>query len=121
MAGIEASKGNLDDAAADVDKGAKGVSAADRGKLLDAYNAMGDDYQNAGKMDKAVPYFSKAIAEGFDTQTEYARISIAMCFAQSNKLAQAKPYLEALLKMPHPTPEYAAQAKQLLAAINAQK
>ena len=121
LAGIEASMGDVDVAAGRVDQAAKSVTPANRGKLLDAYNAIGDGYQNGGKLDKAIPYFTKAIAPGFDSQSAYARISIAACYMQSNKLSEAKPYLEALVKMPNASKEYVDQAKEMLAMISKSK
>jgi len=117
LAGIEASMGNPDAAATRIDTAAKSATDANKGKLLDAYNAVGDGYQNAGQMEKAIPYFEKAVVKGFDRQTAYARISIAACLAQSGKYAKAKTYLEALLKMNNAPKEYTDQAKQMLEAI----
>jgi len=118
LAGIEASMGNTEVAAGYLDSASKAVTPAKQGKLLDAYNAVGDGYQNANQFDKAVSYFTKAIAPGFDSQTAYARISIAVCYSQSGKMEKAKPILEALLKMPNAPKEYADQGKAMLAAIN---
>ncbi len=117
LAGVEADMGNLESAASHLSAAEKSANTAHKGKLLDAFNAVGDGYQNAGKMDNAIPYFEKAIAPGFDTQAAYARISIAVCYAQSGKLASAKPYAEALLKMPHAPKEFVDQAKSMLDAI----
>jgi len=121
MAGLEASMGNTDAAATYVNTAAPLVTKPRQGKLLDAYNAVGDGYQNGGKVDQAIPYFKRAIVAGFDTQTAYARISIAACYAQSNRLAEAKPYAEAILKMSNPPKEYADQAKMMLDMIKKSK
>jgi thiol-disulfide isomerase/thioredoxin len=118
LAGVEASMGNPDVAAGYVDRASKSGASAKTGKLLDAYNAVGDGYQNSNQLDKAISYFTKAIAPSFDSQAAYARISIAVCYASSGKLPQAKPYLEALVKMTNAPKEYTDQAKQMLEAIN---
>ncbi|MDR3692734.1 MAG: thioredoxin family protein [Fimbriimonas sp.] len=114
MAGIEASMGNADAAAKDVDLAAKSVTGTNRGKLLTAYNNVGDGYQNTNQYDKAIPYFSKAIVAGFDDQSAYARISIAVCYASTGKIASAKPFLQDLLKMDKAPKEYVDQAKDML-------
>jgi len=114
MAGIEGATGNADGAATEADTAAKAVKPTNRGRLLDAYNAVGDAYQNSMQFDKAIPYFTKAISDGFDNQSAYARISIAVCYLSSGKTEQAKPYLEALIKMPKAPKEYADQARQML-------
>lgn len=120
MAGIEASIGNADKAATLVDRAARSATPSQRGKMLDAYSAVGDGYQNSGQFDKAVGYFKKSIDVAYPRQTAYARISIAACLAQSNKAKDAVPYLEALLKMSDAPKEYLDQARQMLAAIKAQ-
>jgi len=89
----------------------------------DAYNAAGDAFQNAAdsatspNLDKAIGYFQKAIATTLPHQTAYARISIAECYLQGNKPAQAKPFLQALVDMGKDAGEYATQAKQILDQI----
>jgi thioredoxin-related protein len=118
LAGIEASMGNVEVAAKYLAAANPSVTSANRGKYLDACNAVGDGYQNAGQFDKAIGYFTKAIVDGFDAQSAYARISIAVCYASSGKPTEAKPYLEALINMPNGPKEYVDQAKQMLAALN---
>jgi len=120
MAGIEASMGNVDTAAGYLDKVPKSVTGPKLGKLLDAYNAVGDGYQNSNKFDKAIGYFTKAISPNFPAQAAYARISIAVCYGQSGRLVQAKPYLQALLKMNNAPKEYSDQAKGMMQAIDSQ-
>jgi len=117
MASIESSMGNTDKAATCLAAAEKSATAANRGKLLDAYNAVGDGYQNVNSFDKAITYFSKAIDPAFDNQSAYARISIAVCYASTGKMKDAKPYLEALLGMKNAPAEYVTQAKQMLATI----
>ncbi len=86
MSGIDASTGDLKRALAkSVNAVPTGVTGAKRGKLLDAYNAVGDGYQNANQFDKAIAFFSKAIDPKFSTQTAYARISIAVCYLSAGK------------------------------------
>jgi len=121
MASIDASTGDTSAAARFVDSAPTGVTGAKRGKLLAAYNAVGDGFQNSNQYDKAITYFSKAIDPKFTSQTAYARISIAVCYLSSGKKEEAKPYLEALLKMHGAPKEYVDQAKQTLAQINGMK
>lgn len=117
LASAEASQGRLDKASADL-AAAESAKVTHKEILLDAYNAVGDGYQNAGKFDQAISVFKKAISQGFEKQSAYARISIAICFATSNRLADAKPFLEDLIKQKEAPKEYVNQANQMLKAIN---
>ncbi len=120
MATLEAARGNTDAAVGYVDQAAHVRTGTSEGRLLDAYNAVGDAYQNDNQFDKAISYFSKAIVPGFDKQSTYARISIAVCYLSSNRVAEAKPYAEAVLKVPNAPKEYTDQAQQILKVIKAQ-
>ena len=117
LAGVEAGKGDLEAATKHLDTAADIAGSGDKVKLLDTYNAVGDGYQNASLYEKAISHFGKAIADGYDKQSGYARISIASCLASMNRLAEAKPYLEALIKQKTASKEYLDQAKAMLAAI----
>lgn len=116
LAGIYASLGDMKKAASLVDGAAGSVPADKKGKLIDAYNALGDGYQNDGQLDKAVPYFEKAIDAGFPTQAAYARISIAVCYMGMNKPKLAVPVLEDLLKMGKEADDYRSDAQKMLDA-----
>lgn len=116
LAGIRAGIGETDKAAALVDKAAKVAPAGKKESLLDAYNAVGDGFQNDNQMTKAIPYFEKAIDSAFPKQAAYARVSISFCYFGNQEPKKAIPYLEALLKMGKEADEYRDQAKQMLAA-----
>ncbi|HTQ08795.1 MAG TPA: thioredoxin fold domain-containing protein [Fimbriimonadaceae bacterium] len=116
LAGVYASTGNVDKAAELTDRASKIAGESSKGKLLDAYNAVGDGYQNASDLDKAIPFFKRAIDPAFPTQSAYARISISVCYLQANKPSEAIPYLKALLDMGKEADQYRDQAKQMLAA-----
>ena len=117
LASTEASQGDLDAAATHLATAASNAKASDKVTLLDATNAVGDGFQNANQFEKAIGFFSKAIVDGYDKQSAYARISIASCLASMNRLAEAKPYLEALLKQKSAPKEYTDQANAMLKAI----
>lgn len=116
LAGVYSTTGNLTKAAELTDRAAKVAKPGDTGKLLDAYNAAGDGFQNANDIAKALGYFEKAINPRFPKQAAYARVSIAACYLQEQKPKNAVPYLQALLKMGKEADEYRDQAKQMLAA-----
>ena len=118
LASIDAATGDFVAAAKLVDQAAAGVTPANKGQLLTAYNAVGDGFQNGGELLKAVPYFIKAIDEAFPDQTAYARISIAECYAQAKEPKLAVPYLKALLQAGVGPKEYLDQAKTMLAALD---
>lgn len=120
IANIDAATGDADAAAASVDKAAAQVTPATRGLLLTAYNAVGDGYQNSGDFAKAIPYFGKAICKGFGEQGAYARISIAMCYAQAGTPNLAVPYLKDLLHAGVGPKEYLDQARAMLDQISKQ-
>ena len=118
MAGIDAATGDPTAAAELVDKAASAADAANKGKLLTAYNAVGDGFQNSGQVAKAIPYFTKAIDAAFPDQTAYARISIAECYAQAGTPKLAIPFLQDLLKAGVGPKEYLDQAKAMLAQFS---
>lgn len=116
LAGIQAGIGETAKAAALVDQAAKVAPANKKESLLDAYNAVGDGFQNDDQMAKAIPCFEKAIDSAFPKQAAYARVSISFCYFGSQEPKKAIPYLEALLKMGKEADEYRDQARQMLAA-----
>ncbi|MHB8636678.1 MAG: thioredoxin fold domain-containing protein [Fimbriimonadaceae bacterium] len=117
LASIDASMGDVATAASYADRAAAAVSARNKGKLLSTYNDIGDAFQNASQFDKAIGYFQKAIDPAFPDQTAYARISVAVCYAQAGQPKLAVPFLKALMAMSGAPKEYLDQAKQLLAQI----
>ena len=118
MASIEASTGDAAAAAGYVGRAPTSVSGPKRAKLLDAYNAVGDGFQNSNKFDKAITYFMKAVDPEFSDQTAYARISIAECYAQAGTPKLAVPFLKALISSGAGPKEYLDQAKAMLAQID---
>ncbi|HWA83016.1 MAG TPA: thioredoxin fold domain-containing protein [Fimbriimonadaceae bacterium] len=116
LATLNAGIGESAKAADYVNRAAKAASAAQKGALLDAYNAVGDGFQNDEKFGDAVPYFQKAIDPAFPKQSAYARISLAVCYLSSRENKKAIPYLQDLLKMGKEADEYRDQAKQMLEA-----
>jgi len=115
LAGVYASTGEVEKAGAMVDRAAK-ISGSSESKLLDAYNAVGDGYQNGNQIPTAVTYFKRAIKSNFPKQAAYARISLAACYFQMQQPSEAVPYLQALLAMGKGADPYRDQAKQMLAA-----
>lgn len=115
MAGVEAATGNVTQAASLVAKAAPLATADTKGQLLTAYNAVGDGFQNANKLPEAIAQFQKAIEPGYPNQAEYARISIAVCYAQIGTPKLAIPYLKDLLHAGVGPKEDLAQAKAMLA------
>src|SRR5579862_7242498 len=99
LAGVYAATGSIDKAAALTDRAANVVGDTMRSRMLDAYNVVGDGYQNDNQIPKAIPYFQKAIDPNHPKQAAYARISLATCYFASQQPKQAVPYLESLLKM----------------------
>jgi tetratricopeptide (TPR) repeat protein len=72
------------------------------GDLATAYNAVGDSYQEQQKFDRAISLFRKAVTTGKTPRDiAYARVSIAACYLTQGKAAEAKPEIEAVLKMPN--------------------
>ena len=118
MSGIDAATGEFVAAGELVLRAAAASTPAQKGALLSAYNAVGDGFQNGGQLDKAIPFFLKAIDPGFPEQTAYARISVAECYAQAGKPKAAIPYLKDLLKAGVGPKEYLDQAKAMLAQID---
>lgn len=89
--------------------------------LADAYNGVGDLYQNQNKFDDAIPYFQKAVSTGKDpAKVVYAHVSIAVCYLSQNKAKLAIPEAEAALAVKGISDEDAKQAQQLLDAAKKQ-
>ena len=56
----------------------------------DLMNGVGDMYQNANKIDQAIPYFESAAASGADVgKVAYALYSEGYCYLTVNKAQQA--------------------------------
>ena len=118
MAGIDGVMGDATTASQLVDKAAAAVTDANRGKLLTAYNAVGDALQNDSSFAAAITYFKKAIVSGFTEQPAYARISIAVCYVQAGTPKDAIPFLKDLIHAGVGPKEYLDQAKQMLAQLD---
>ncbi|HZT44016.1 MAG TPA: tetratricopeptide repeat protein [Chthonomonadaceae bacterium] len=92
-----------------------------KGYLTKAYNALGDDHQNQGQFDKAIPLFRKAADTGKKPDdVAYARMSIAVCYLQQNKLSEAVPDLKAVAAMPDAPKDLKDQAQAILNQIQKQ-
>ncbi|HVT13880.1 MAG TPA: thioredoxin fold domain-containing protein [Fimbriimonadaceae bacterium] len=116
LATLDAGLGDTATATNLVGRAAKVAKASQKGALLDAYNAVGDGFQNDEKYDGAVPYFEKAIDPAFPKQAAYARISLGVCYLSLRENKKAQVVLQQLLKMGKEADEYRDQAKQMLAA-----
>jgi thiol-disulfide isomerase/thioredoxin len=117
LAGIDATMGDFDGAAALVDRAMGAATPATKGALLDGYNAVGDGFQNAGQFDKAIGYFQDAIDPAFPKQTAYARVSLASCYLSTNQPAKAEPILRDLLGMGSAADSYRKDAQSMLDMI----
>lgn len=101
LAAIQHQRGNAARAAELLAQGEKLDPQNAKGQLTRAYNAVGDDLQEAGAIDKALPMFRKAAdTAGKDDEAKgYALVSIAVCLASQQKFAEAIPEVEAALKL----------------------
>jgi thioredoxin-related protein len=87
-------------------------------ELAKAYNAIGDSYQIAQKLDKAIPLFQKAAKVGKDPHdVSYAHISLAACYLTQGNIKSARPEIQAVQNMPNAPADMKKAASQMAAAI----
>ena len=93
-----------------------------KGYLTKAYNAVGDMYQNDQKLDKAIPFFRKAIQTGqMPADIAYAHLSIAVCYLMQHKISDAVPELKTTAAMANAPKDLKQQAQQILEQIQKQQ
>ncbi len=80
---------------------AKAEAAGYKGNVIaDAYNGVGDLYQERGELDHAMELFGKAFAAASEAKTRaYAKVSIAYCLMGKGDAAGAKKAAEEVVKM----------------------
>ncbi|MFO0959886.1 MAG: thioredoxin family protein [Isosphaeraceae bacterium] len=90
-----------------------------KGLLTKAYNAVGDDYQEAQDFNKAIALFRKAAETGGKdvNAVVYALQSLASCYMSQGKAAQAQAELESVLKLEGLSKGDRDQTMQLLEQI----
>ncbi len=95
---------------------AKAEKAQYTGEVLaQAYNAVGDNYQNGAKFDEAIALFKKADAAAKNSKDRaYAKISMMVCYQAKGDAAGAKKAAEELVAMKDAPAEWVAEAKRVL-------
>lgn len=83
--------------------------------LAPAYNAVGDHFQLAGQIAKAIPYFKKADAASLNVgDRAYALISLMVCHMDAKDEAAAKAAAKRLVALKGAPQQYVQMAQDLL-------
>ncbi len=95
---------------------AKAETAGFKGNILaDAYNALGDLYQERRELDTALTLFGKAVASASEVKTRaYAKVSIAYCLMSKGDQAGGRKAAEEVVKMEGAPKYYVDMAQRIL-------
>ncbi|MEP6756895.1 MAG: thioredoxin fold domain-containing protein [Chthonomonadales bacterium] len=118
LAGNTAGKGEKEQAEKYLAVVVAGDPTNKSGHTAEAYNAVGDMYQEHNSFDKAIGYFSKAAAVGKTPKDlAYANMSIAACDFSLNKPKEARAAVNAALKIKGVPADLVGNLQQMDAAL----